>query len=62
MNWYEAEGIIEAICKGLIDLENLDLLSIIHPFVQSSGKIIDQSGHDMNLDHREYFVTIINEN
>lgn len=45
----------------MIDLENLDPLSLIDPFLQSSEKIIDQSGEDLNLDQREYFVIIINE-
>ena len=56
-NRWKAAGIIEAISKGLIGLENLDLFGSLDLLVESSGEIIDQSKQEVNLNQREDLAT-----
>lgn len=56
-NGWKASGIIEAISKGLIGLENLDPFGSLDLLVQSSGEIIDQLKQEVNLSQREDLAT-----
>ena len=58
VNGWKAAGNTKATSKGLIALETLDPFDSIDPLVQSSDEIIDQSEWEMNLDQRDFFATI----